>query len=1281
MAKRVAVPDEETVEENGGIKAKKKRNCCCTCCLIVLIVVLVIFLAAFVAGWILGDKYTKKLFGLSMADTMGVVNDLYWTDDDDVVTRPFNQKDLNGFYSEIKRNILLKDEVEVDFDTALNAAIDKYLESGESVGDKTSAKALNVGDGDKKESDSDITDILVNMIADVLDRDNIDIERLNRYDANNPASDEYIFNLNDKQLAAFVNSVLKRALKNASKLDSVKEISDIVRLDTVVALKQIRFTARSAKNENGVDEVKASSAEITVWLGLQEAANQAIKKFMADLGQSWAGGIVGWLGNVILPENIYLTVSVPLIGDNKASLTINDMDAEERARANKLINGIIKLMTDDEDALTLDDVIDNFIKDIKPMLEQATDRMDFTNANGGTIKMDLLDSVAKLASEGMAEGTQLTKADFLYVLQALFSDRTEQLNKLRPFRYDNWYMVDGKIVYMPSGGKKEDKIDYEQEFIKEIGNKYAINFDDGTTLTNVLEMLGISLDGSNNSADSKDLLGRVDGDKFNALLDRNIGDIKLTVTDRMLGAALSKQMQKIVKGNADMDGLEMQLDALTFVKKAGDDSADHLYALLAVEAKIGGMLDSMGGDGDKLMTKLATGLMPESILLTMTVDITRDRSVTRDKAEFIINSCANTDRVLETLEKLVPDFKLTDISDKVSDTLNDMLDQMDGKVNIELVPHTFVYDEDKNGWLGNSGALVMPDIFTVVTDMVLVKDGKSVVTPEQLKNVIRDLNNPAEIEANNPDDGCEAFIEDVFDKYYLQEPADKITDFDGLTKYMNSEFKTDNLRVHGNDGLAHDARAMDDLRPVMSSDELFALLKNKIKDNGTTKSYSILNAEVGDNTLKIMVSVGLKDLLDGAGEVRSLIKADVLYTTATFHTSKADIITVGGKTGYAVDFDINIKKNDSSTEMDEDTLKAMLDIVRFFSPEFDIEKQLQEFGVILYEQMNKLNDSLGGSAERTLFTFTNEGLRLTDFYTFLALNMEPELLDDGYTNEDIRKTVQGLYEYDSSAPNDNNFKASEIMFNLPSDKGGRRWTQDEVKGNLLTGELGLYGNTHVDVDFNGFLKQGVETMASDGEVNVEQTMILAKGDNRANVQAVRDWLNSRLTLGEDEDVDTSFDYMAITFSMNMTNYVGDEKADGSNDAESLFPEKIYATVVYKYDADAAAGDRFTVVGGISDVAPVLVFNNMDGTQYEIMVRLMNANPGDVETGATDEGKVNMKSIAKRGADVLNGMSHYEYNGLTAETVISFSATVAGESGMGKIYISMPTINSQPSAGV
>ncbi|MDE7405316.1 MAG: hypothetical protein K2M89_00375 [Clostridiales bacterium] len=1283
MAKKVAVPDEDTIEQNGGLKKKKKRNCCCTCCLVAVIVMLVLFLGAFIAGWILGDKYTKKLFGLSMGDTLGVLSDLYWTDDKDVVIRPYTSKDLNSFYSEIKKNILLKDSAEIDFQSALDAAVDKYLNSD------STAPQLNANgdgtDGAENKSESDIMDIFTDMIVNVLNRENIDIERLNKYDADDPATDEYIFNLNDRQLAAFVNSVLKSVLSKAVKLDSLKDVSDMIKLDKVVALKQIRFTAKSAKVD-GKAEIKASSAEITVWIGLQSAANQAIKKYLYDAKQGWASGIVGWLGDVILPENLYLTVSVPLYGeDNYASVQINDMNTDERKRANKLINGIIKLINGD-DSKTLDDVIDDFVGKIRPTLEKATENMDFTDAGKGTIKMDLLETVAQLASDNLAEGENLTKADFLYVLQALLSDKTEQLNSLQPFRYDNWYMVDGVPTYMATGGNADSKIDYEQKFIEQIEEKYAIDFGESKNLTEVLEMLGISLDGSDNTGiGSTDLLDKVNGNRFNALLDEDISNLKLNVTDRMLGAAFSGQMDKLLVGNADLQKLGMTLDALTFVKKTNPEKADHLYALLAVEVDVSGLIGAETGGQNSMVNKLVKGLMPDSILLTVTVDITRDRSITKDKAEFKINSSKNTDRVLDVIERLVPEIKLNDVSDKISTQLNDMLDQMDSKINIVLAATTYEYNTDIDKWLGDSGAIVLPDIFSVVADMVLVDEGgNKVVTSEQLQHVIRDLNNPATITATQPS-GYGDFIGQVFDKYYLTkpeqlpEPQPPVTDFTGLIEYLK-DFKTDKLRVYGRDGVAHDVRAMSALHPTMSAAELLLLLKDNMGDKDAIQSYNIVKVDIDDNMLAVTLSIRLSDLLTDAQQVQKLISATELYATATFHT---DRITGDGTEdspkGYGVELSINVKKQGENDVMDSDTYGAMLNIVKFFAKDFDIENQVKEFGVILYEQMQSLNASMGGSAENSLFTFTSNGLELTDFYTFLALKMKPELLDK-HSNEDIRSTVQGLYTYDETAQNDSNFKVSDITFNPPSQEtdphtlnGSTAWTDDEAKT--------LYGNTHLDADFNGFLKRGVESISDSNDITVEQTMVLAKGDDREKVQTVRDWLNNGLGLTSD-DVDyvsANNDYIAITFSMTMGSFVGGD-GQGSQDASSMFPKKIYATVVYLYNAAAGDGeDKFSIVGDDRDghldgEAPLLVFNDMSPIEYDIMVQMMGVSPD-----STDESKVNIVSIVMRGKEVLNGMTHIEYSigGSTwsLDTTITFSATSdtanPPEDGMGKIYISRP----------
>lgn len=1283
MAKKIAVPDEHAVDQNGRIKARKKHNKCCTCCLIALVVVLVILVAAFVVGWILGDKYTKKYFGLSMGDTFGVVNDLYWTDDDDVVKRKFSQKDLNGFYSEIKRNILLKDDADIDFDSALQKAIDKYIGGG------TTAAGLNAsadsGDGGEKTDDqNEIIDIFVDMIADVLNRDNIDIERLNRYDADDVSTDEYIFELHDKQLAAFVNSVLKSVLKNSDKIDSLKSVSEIVDISKSVALKQIRFKATKlpANGDSGV-QLKAASADITVWIGLQSAANGAIKKYMSQAGFGWAGGFVGWLGNVILPENLYLTLNIPLYGDGNSSIVINDMNAKERVRAEKLINGVLKLSNSDK---TLDGFMTEFTDQIKPMLEKATEKMDFTDAGKGKITLDLLDTVAKMASKEM-EG-ELTKADFLYVLQALFSDKTEQMNSLIPYRYDNWYLVNNKEVFMPTGGDPEKRIDYEKRFVEEIEAKYAIDFGDSATLTDVLKMLGVSLDGSENeSSGSTDILDMVDSAAFDALLnERDINNIKLHVTDKMLGAALSSQMDTLLKGTEGMENINATLVALTFVKKDMPGKSDHLYAMLAVDIDLADMLASLLGDEDSLITKLTKGLMPEDMLLTVTVDITRDRSVKRDAAEFVLNSCQNTDHALATIEKLVPDLKLSEISDKIGSMLNNMLDEMDGKLNIDLQEATVVFDKELDEFIGEQGALIMPDMFTVVAETVLVQkndDGSTrpVVSSEQLQSVIRGLNNPATFTPNVPTGKYEHFIDDVFLKYYLEEPEQPVKDFEELTAYMQ-DFGVGKLRVYGKNGIAHDNTAIADLHPVMSSDELLILLKENMQGNATIDAYNIVDVEIGDNTLAVTLSIGLSDLLKDAGAVQKLIKAKELYATATFHTDRVrGSGTEGDPFGYEVELDINIKDNGENTVMDGDTYAAMLEIVRLFAPEFHIEQQVSEFGVILYEQMQSLNNSIGGSADTQMFTFTANGLQLPDFYTFLALKMHPELLDT-YEAKDIKHTLQGLYAVsdDPDEFNENNFSVDDIMINPPSPEvdphtvnGSTRWTDEEAAD--------LYGNTFVDIDFNGFLKRGVEAIAEDGAITVEQTMILAEGDDRPRVNAVRDWLNNKLVLAENDDIDLNADYFVVTFSMSMGSFVGGD-GEGDNNASAIFPTKIYATVVYRYDVGAPAGERFSVVGGDrGGSVPVLVFNNMDGTQYDIMITLMGATPD-----SSDPNKVNINSMVQEGVTVLNGMSHMEVKNpitqepITMDTEIVFAKTT-DDNGMGKIFISKPTFGGPTFGGL
>lgn len=1214
MANKVAVPEGT----DGGNESPiiKKRSKCCTCCLIFVIVMLVIFGAAFGVGWYFGDKFTKEYFGMSLGDTLGVASDLYWTDDADVVKRPFKKSDVDGFYTEIKRNLLLKEDAEVDFDAALIESIEKYFNAD---GAKPAYNDALAGTPESGGKDNSLLDVFTDMIASVFNRENIDIELLEAYDESAPSGDEYIFNLNDKQLAAFVSAVLDSALKNAGAIDSIKEYSTMMDLSKVVELKQIIFKAKSVKNADGTQNIEATTADVTIWIGLQDAAGQAIKYFMKDAGFGWAGGMAAWFGDVILPENLYVTMSLPLFGDGAPQIKINDMGAKDMARAKKLIDGII---SQSGGSKTLDELLTEFGNKMKPYLESATRKMEFDDAAHGNIKMDLLDTIISMASD-KDQSDRLTKSDFIYLLQALLSDGEQTLKTLEPYRFKNIYIdADGKEVFIDGGSTELTPIDYEQLFIAEIENKYSIEFKDDAKLNDVLAMLGVSVGGT--AVKPTDLLDMIDAQRFNASLDMDIGDLELVVTDRMLAAALDGQLDKLISGNGSgFENISMSLVALSFIKKP--NMPNNLFALVAAEVDVGEMMDSLGADS--LASKLAAGIMPEKILIKLVVDVTRDRpaGVEPEKTEFVINSCKNSDRAIATLEKLVPSLSMASMIAKIESSLNEMLDSMYKHLDVRLVPSSLQYDDDKNTWTGEHGEIVLPDIFTVVTDSVLVNsEGERAVTPQQLKDVLRGLNN-VDAFPSEPSiaDGYGEFIEQVVDKYYLKPaPTDDMSSFDGLTKFM-SEFDTNKFRISGTDEtvkyLAHDRRTVDMLRPVMTDKQLGALLADEIaKDaGGEIGNYRIADVRTDTDEITVLLSVSVGELLPE--NVGFLLAADTAFITATVDLSRAE----GDGEALPFRYPVTLMLN----EMNDQTYAATLDIVRFFTPDFDIQSQVERFGEILYEQLSVLNDSIGAAAPSVpegepaeigpvtidMFELTPEGLVMIDFYTFLAGKMGL-VLGGGTTAETVKAALQGMYMRSETASlvNENNYLLNDILRNRPA-PDQKEWS-DETYVDMMT-----RGGMYTDKEFNGFLKRGVESIDGSGGVKVVQTTVLHAGDDSARAQDIRDWANVRRDPTTAE-ISMAEDYMFVTFAMSMSDFM--ESNNGG--AHGFYPNTVYATLVYKK----------TLNGGVDDFTQTnLIFNNMRNAEYRIIVDLMSLNED-----SSNSDKVNIMTISERSAEVLDALA-------------------------------------------
>lgn len=1253
MARKVVVPESE-----GGkpIKKKKGLNKCCSCLLVFGIVVLVILGIAFGIGWYFGDKYCKEYLDMSLGDAFGVVNKLYWANDEKVVKNPYSDEDLGKFYNEIKENILLKSDAEVDFDSALNSAIEGFVKK-----DSAAKSALNsAADGDSESSDGNVLDIFVDMVADVFVRENIDTERLMKW---SPEEDNYIFHLNDKQLAAFINSVLNVILSSADSMDEFKQFSGMIDIKNIIALKQIKFTAISTPDEQNVDRITATAADITVWIGLQDAVGQALSKLVTDAGAGWTSGLVTFVGNVLLPKNLYANISLPLQGDGQAMISLNDMNSGERANMYKLVDGIMSLVGGD---MSIDGLLGDITEQIKPFIEKMSGKMDFSSATGGTITMDLLGSMAEIAASSAGEGEALSKADFMYMLQAVIGSSPEKaLAELEPHLYDGWYVTaDGELTRTAT----DTAVNYESEFVSEIEYKYALNVptsDGNKDIDSVLKMLNISI-GDSGSGGGLDVMNSLQTSRLRALA-LSDDDVAMHITDRMLGAVLEGQMDKL-SDTGSFDKVSFDLEAISIIGNA--DRAEHTYMLLAVRIGLFDMFDALGSEN--MLGKLVKNVVSDHLLIQMTIDISDIvsgmPSEQLDDNKYRINDCDNTDSVLNSLRKLVPGLDLDQVGGEVANNVTKMLETLSDKFDIRFV----TYDAAAK----TQGAIVLPDVFTVISKLALTENGQAVLTGPELKSTLRVLYDDDVASVGvAPGADYNGFTEQIKDKYYLNPGAsDDISTFDGLAAFLasGSDDSFDGtkflVKAELNDDkellpldpnrkyMAYDTRDINELKPTMSKADLGALIKSETGDNASLKSFTITEVGSAADTLYIMLRAELSSLLSG-NDVADILDIDSLYVTATVNTGK--IKETGGKLGYEVSLKIN---NADSADPDENSdYHLILRLIKHFDDgnSFDIESQVAEVGITLYEQISNMQSSLGGGDG--FMKFTADGLQIGGFYEFLTNKLWGDK-DDPPSPEDVKSVIQSMYarHADYSANTDNYVKTDFIK----NESAAQDMNYNEF---ISSSESDV-----TDYELNGLLYKRVQDMSGDvpNGVYARQTIILSaiNGEMTAqpNAQYIRTWIGEHIAsvkTNEGGHFTAATEYLLVTFEMNMKEFM-----NNSDMAKGFMPDVIYATIVFEKTKEwkdlplfgNTYADTFTNIG--------TVFNNMTPEQYDIMVDLMGLNTPEL----SDEDKkntVNIETVTEESEKVLNGIS--------ALGSVTFGISDPTEQGIGKLTyrkrISIPTM--------
>lgn len=1319
MAKVKPFTAEPDQEESNGAPKKKKKHCCRNCCITILVIFLVIFVGVIGAGWYFGDKYSKQYFGMDIGHTIGVLQGLYGTKQKDVVKNGPSATDEEAFYSELKTQLMLKDDVElnigeiVDLMTAeqkqevVDIAAPILLGALGLKPTDNSANAVSVSsaeDGSETggKSANAITDILVKYISTIFTSENINKEELARLAADVEEGevdpiDALVFNLSDRSLCAFLNSIINIMFTKGEELgvdlssitDSLSTFGiDISTLTKNFKLSQIVFSTAPKVNE--ITELSGETVTVsaTVWVGLESIAKQAVKGIINTQATQfkWAAGFAEFVVGGLLPKNLFATVEIGLNESTLPRVIINDMGAIREADTYKIVNGIMNISSTEPVSIqeTLRTAIDTSLDSLRPTINEI---MDFEKAGNGVISVDFYSTMIDLAGlnkDAQAEEDKLTKKDLIKAMDlVLASDADAQLKSLQDYYYEGWYIANEEphdIVFDPIDKTKYTKIDYSESFVNELKSKFALDLPDGTSGTEMLKLLGVDLTGGSSSApDTTQIMNLLSAQKL-ILSTKGVPleDLKVKITDRMLGALLAPQVTSMISSAGS--GLpELTLEALGIEGTANN----HTHLMLALSMPIKGLTGLMGEGSatTEMIASLITGLMPgDKIVLTVTIDATLNlaKGDVYDSTKVLFN-----DRDANSVFNILKKLNVMDVTALLNDYLEpvrDILKSIDDLIGITLVGSN---ETDR-------GALTMPDVYTLITKMALTDTNEetgeavAVMTPDNLRDVIVGLYDTEAAEKEDTDfnethaddiaNGEAHFISEMGSKYYLNttkadgapmtkydELMDSLSNFnaDMLMLKPSAEdvasWSADTQKANYQKYLAYDNRTADALHPEIKAAWLMSIVKDSLSSAGGDLSTAFKIAKfdtTNEGEIVLLLSIDMAELLgtDIDSAFNTLLPAKI-YAQATVDTKQIvnDELT-GSPIGYQTSFKINT--------MDTTVMENFEKLISKFmsSGAFDLGGYANEVGMQIYSAFSKITEALGS------FTVNENGIILPGFYDFLKSKTGLSGETD-YSAGDVQSMLQGMYTVpEGMQPSDfvKNYDTSIMLPNKSTDfvhnQGATYTPTDVYNGNVVA----------TDKWFNGMLSKTIQQSAQ--SISTIQTVALSNSNiSSGDGRAFYDYMSAYIPNAADSNIvpkaqDDLLLYVTVELGMDNLNSSG----SSSEIASQLFSDSVYATLIFKLKKDLNDSNKYKAnLQGVRVNAMTLHVQNCMGKMFGLDI---NNILGEVDSG-NDGSTISIKVLFEIAFSTL----FTDVTGITITTAEGGGNEVATVNSIGKLTMTNASV--------
>ena len=697
---------KKRVVVNNG-KKKKKRHGCCTCVLVVFIVFIVILGAGVGVGWYFGDKYTKQYLDMSLKDCFGVVRDLTHAKEKKIVTKGYAGTSETEFEEQLKKQLFLNENADLNKDTLmeqivgkgeskqseiLNAALREngvYSDGGDGE-DNSQGGDLPSGGEEEQPSQGDGDNAIMNYVASLFTRENMDIDKLRDYDESKHT--EYILNFTDVQLAAFLSSVIKdglnsEAVTESGALASISEILGDKSLSDVVYFDQVVFYGTA----------EDPHIKITLSADIRTVANGYIS--------SVTGMNLGFVPKIFLPKRVFITADVAMSGDGQLNLFINEMNAEKMDRFYKLINGLSNLGGGEKTDIR--ETINNGAgKVVGGVANAMRDYGDVSEISDGKVKIDLFEALIGVSNlnEGKDEAQALKSSDIIYALKYVVASDFEEAIETEYTWKDRYYNSDDPsvpAVYKKASeiGDKDVLANYEEELLKELERKYLIKRvdDNGNerSFADLMKLFGIGDEGGD-----KTILDWIDSKRLGELAAQD-GDISVVITDEMLGAIFNAEINSMISSGGSVADMQPEVYQVHIEKK---DGKYFMHAGLAVKAD--GIVGNAGAVGSMI-----SGIFGDKMMLKFVMEITPDAGEGYEYAPttLALNNLEQDEmeRLMSILSKLGADLSTSSLAAQIETPMRDALTNM---------------KKQMPGLTFETSKILMADLFSVTVDKVLVDD-------------------------------------------------------------------------------------------------------------------------------------------------------------------------------------------------------------------------------------------------------------------------------------------------------------------------------------------------------------------------------------------------------------------------------------------------------------------------------------------------------------------------------------------------------------------------------